>query len=150
MAKQSAGILLYRRTPSLEVLLVHPGGPFFARKDLGSWSIPKGEVLEGEDPLQAAIREFFEETGTTLSGAFMPLESIRQKGGKAVQAWALEGDLDVSRVVSNTFTIAWPPGSGRQQTFPEIDKAQWFSPVQAREKINEAQRALIEDLAGRL
>lgn len=150
MAKQSAGILLYRRAPSLEVLLVHPGGPFFARKDLGAWSIPKGEFETGEDPLQNAIREFQEETGTLLSGEFLPLTPIRQKGGKTVYAWALEGDLDVTRIVSNTFTMTWPPKSGLVQVFPEIDRAEWFGVEEAMQKINEAQGAWIGELHAHL
>lgn len=150
MPKQSAGILLYRRTPSLEVLLVHPGGPFFTRKDLGAWSIPKGEFETGEDPLQNAVREFQEETGMPPSGEFLPLTPIRQKGGKTVYAWALEGDLDVTRIVSNTFTMTWPPKSGRVQVFPEIDRAEWFGVEEAMRKINEAQCAWIGELRAHL
>jgi predicted NUDIX family NTP pyrophosphohydrolase len=146
MAKQSAGILLYRKVKSPEVFLVHPGGPFFARKDLGSWSIPKGEFAEGEDPLAAALREFREETGFDIGGAFLALLPIRQKGGKTVYAWALEGDIDPAKVVSNVFEIAWPPGSGQRRTFPEIDRAEWFTAEMAREKINEAQKGFIDEL----
>jgi predicted NUDIX family NTP pyrophosphohydrolase len=144
MAKQSAGILLYRRINGLEVMLVHPGGPFFAKKDLGSWTIPKGEIAENEDPFSAALREFREETGAVLKGPGIALPPVRQKGGKIVYAWAIEGDLDASLIVSNTFT--WPAGSARE--FPEVDRAQWFTPDEALKKINDAQRALIDALAG--
>lgn len=156
--KQSAGILLYRRRVShgsqephgghngLEVFLVHPGGPFFAKKDLGSWSIPKGEITDNEDPLAAAIREFREETGTTIQGAFVPLTAIRQKGGKTVQAWAVEGDIDAAAITSNTFTLAWPPKAGTLQTFPEVDRAAWFDAGEAKRKVNEAQMGLITEL----
>ena len=147
MPKQSAGILLYRidaNGPS--VLLVHPGGPFWAKKDLGAWSIPKGEYSPGEDPLQVAIREFEEETGTRLKGEFRPLGEIRQAGGKRVLAWALEGDLDPAAIRSNVFELEWPPRSGRKQAFPEIDRAAWFSPELAREKINPSQREFVDRL----
>ena len=146
-AKTSAGILLYRDGP--EVLLVHPGGPFWAKKDAGAWSIPKGEYADGEDPLAGALREFEEETGTRLSedGA-IPLGDIVQRGGKRVSAWAIEGDLDADTVHSNTFVMEWPPRSGRQQEFPEVDRAAWFSLEQAREKINPAQAELLDRLPG--
>ena len=147
MPKQSAGILLYRidaNGPS--VLLVHPGGPFWAKKDLGAWSIPKGEYSPGEDPLEVAIREFEEETGTRLEGEFRPLGEVRQAGGKRVLAWALEGDLDPAAMRSNTFELEWPPRSGRKQTFPEIDRGAWFSPELAQEKINPSQRELVDRL----
>jgi predicted NUDIX family NTP pyrophosphohydrolase len=151
--KTSAGILLFRRRPGVEsrpadweVFLVHPGGPFFSKKDLGAWSIPKGELSEGEAPLDAAKREFAEETGHTLHGNFIPLAPIKQKGGKTVMAWALEGDIDPDSVRSNTFDLVWPPGSGRTQTYPEIDKAQWFAIEEAAEKINEAQQGFLEEL----
>jgi predicted NUDIX family NTP pyrophosphohydrolase len=147
MAKRSAGILLYRRTPELEVLLVHPGGPFWASKDLGAWSIPKGEHDEGEDALACAIREFTEETGGAPNpGELTDLGSIKQKAGKVVQAWALEGDLDAENVRSNTFTMQWPPRSGRMREFPEVDKAQWFALPQARERINPAQATFLDRL----
>jgi predicted NUDIX family NTP pyrophosphohydrolase len=130
----------------LEVLLVHPGGPFFVKKDLGAWSIPKGEFADGEDPQQAAIREVQEETGYNVEGPFIPLNPITQKGGKKVYAWAAEGDLDALTIVSNTFALEWPPRSGRTQDFPEVDRAGWFPPDEAREKIKLAQAALIDEL----
>jgi predicted NUDIX family NTP pyrophosphohydrolase len=146
-AKTSAGILLYRDGP--EVLLVHPGGPFWAKKDEGAWSIPKGEYSDDEDPLACALREFEEETGTRLSGgAAIALGEIVQRGGKRVSAWAVEGDLDPATVQSNTFVMEWPPRSGRQQEFPEVDRAEWFSLEQAREKINPAQAELLDRLPG--
>jgi len=147
MAKQSAGILLYRNAPTgIAVLLVHPGGPFWAKKDLGAWSIPKGEYAPGEDPLSVAVREFEEETGIMLAGEFRPLGEVRQAGGKRVLAWALEGDLDPAAIRSNTFEIEWPPKSGRKRSFPEIDRAEWFSPDAAREKILASQREFIDRL----
>ena len=150
MARRSAGILLYREgADGLEVLLVHPGGPFWAKKDLGAWSIPKGEYEDGEDPLACALREFEEETGTRLE-ASEPVElgTIVQRGGKRVTAWALSGDLDVESVHSNTFTMQWPPRSGRQAAFPEIDRAEWFGLDEARVKIIPAQVELVDRLAG--
>lgn len=150
MAKQSAGLLMYRRRHgSLEIFLVHPGGPFWARKDLGAWSIPKGEFSD-EDPLQAARREFEEETGFPVSAgeAFLPLEAVRQPGGKTVHAWAFEGDCDAEEVTSNTFSMEWPRGSGREQEFPEVDRAEWFTLDTARTKILKGQRPLLEQLAG--
>jgi len=145
--KQSAGILLYRRnTDSLEVFLVHPGGPFWKNKDVGSWTIPKGEFTGEEPALDAAIREFREETGFVLKGPFKPLSPIRQKGGKRVYAWAFQGDIDPSAIVSNTFELEWPRNSGRQITYPEVDKAGWFSLEKAREMINPAQIAFLEEL----
>ena len=151
MAKRSAGILLYRHGEAgLEVLLVHPGGPFWARKDLGAWSIPKGEHEEGEDARAAALREFAEELGSPPSPADLDdLGTVRQKAGKVVQAWALEGDLDAGAVRSNTFTLQWPPRSGRMQEFPEVDRAQWFALDDARERINPAQAAFLDRLAAR-
>lgn len=147
MPKQSAGILLYRTSPGgLEVLLVHPGGPFFQNKDLGVWSIPKGEFTEGEDPAAVAVRELEEETGYRLEAAIITLTPIKQKGGKMVLAWAAEGDLDADAITSNTFTIEWPPRSGRLQDFPEVDRAAWFMVAEARERINPAQFAFIEEL----
>lgn len=146
MPKHSAGILLYRKTPSgPEFFLVHPGGPFFKNKDDGTWSIPKGEFTDDEDPLTAARREFEEETGVALNGNFIPLTPIKQKGGKTVQAWAVEGDIDHENITSNTFTIEWPPHSGKTAIFPEIDRAAWFSYDVAIVKINPAQIALIEE-----
>jgi predicted NUDIX family NTP pyrophosphohydrolase len=150
MAKRSAGILLFRRTPELEVLLVHPGGPFWASKDLGAWSIPKGEHDDGEDAQACAIREFAEETGSAPSpGELDDLGTVKQKSGKVVRAWALEGDLDAEAIRSNTFTLQWPPRSGRFKDFPEVDRAQWFPVDQARERINPAQAAFLDRLTGR-
>ena len=149
--RQSAGILLYRHHEGLlQVLLVHYGGPFWKDKDLGSWSIPKGENTEEETALQAAVREFAEETGTTISGPFMELTPIVQKAGKQVHAWAKEGDLDADTIVCNTFTMQWPPRSGIWQTYPEVDKAAWFTLQQAREKINEAQVFFLNELETKL
>lgn len=147
MSKPSAGILLYReRSTQLEVLLVHFGGPFWARKDRGAWSIPKGEVEPNEDPLAAARRELEEETGVSASGELRPLDPIRQAGGKVVHAWAMQGDVDPSAVKSNTFAMEWPPNSGRQQEFPEIDRAQWFGVDVAEEKIMQSQIGFIVQL----
>ena len=152
MVKRSAGILLYRGSDdALEVLLVHPGGPFWARKDAGAWSIPKGEYEDGEDPRACALREFEEETGTALlPGELIDLGEIRQKGGKVVTAWAAAGDLDTAAVRSNTFAMEWPPRSGRQTEFPEIDRAGWFGVEEAREKLNAAQTEFLDRLLGRL
>jgi len=148
MPKQSAGILLYRKTAQgLQVFLVHPGGPFFKNKDDGSWSVPKGEYLPNEDPLAAAKREFQEETGHEISGSFIALNPIKQKGGKTVQAWAVEGDIDPEKIKSNTFEIEWPPRSGRKQLFDEIDRGEWFNIPTAKIKINPAQAAFIDELA---
>jgi predicted NUDIX family NTP pyrophosphohydrolase len=131
------------------VLLVHPGGPFWARRDAGAWSIPKGEHREGEDPRACALREFEEETGTALPpGELVELGSVRQKGGKTVRAWAAEGDLDADSVRSNTFTMEWPPRSGRTAEFPEIDRAAWFDIETAREKLISAQAELLNPLQG--
>jgi predicted NUDIX family NTP pyrophosphohydrolase len=147
MAKQSAGILLYRFiNQQLQVFLVHPGGPFFSNKEDGIWSIPKGEFLDDEDALAAAKREFLEEPGQGINGKFIPLGSITQKGGKKVYAWAVEGDIDHETIVSNTFEMEWPPRSGKKQSFPEIDKAAWFDVETAKIKINAAQVGLIEEL----
>jgi predicted NUDIX family NTP pyrophosphohydrolase len=147
MAKQSAGLFVYRkRDGNLEVLLVHPGGPFWKNKDLGAWSIPKGEFVAGEEPLVVAKREFQEETGLSIDGSFVPLQPIKQGGGKAVHAWAVEADLDVSHVKSNTFTIEWPPRSGKLTEFPEVDRAEWFQVDTALKKINAAQSDLIRQI----
>jgi predicted NUDIX family NTP pyrophosphohydrolase len=147
MAKQSAGLLLYRiRQGAPEVFLVHPGGPFWAKKDAGVWSIPKGEAAPGEDLLARAQREFTEETGFAIAGEFRPLAPIRQSGGKIVHAWAVAGDCDAATITSNTFDLEWPPRSGRVQAFPEVDRARWFGLAAAREKINPAQRGLIDEL----
>src|SRR5437660_6133148 len=147
MPKRSAGILLYRRRAGgLEILLVHPGGPFWAKKDLGVWSIPKGEYSQSEDPLAVAKREFAEETGTHPQGECLPLGEVVQSGRKVVTAFALEGDLDPTILRSNTFELEWPPKSGRKASFPEIDRAQWFSPAEAEQKILSGQRAFIHRL----
>lgn len=146
MTRRSAGLLMYRtRAGQVEVFLVHPGGPFWARKDAGAWSIPKGEFTD-EDPLEAAKREFHEETGFTATGRFVPLETIKQAGGKTVHAWAIEGDCDADAIESNTFEIEWPPRSGRRRTFPEVDRATWLPLPQAREKILKSQEPLLDQL----
>ncbi len=129
-----------------EVLLVHPGGPFWAKKDLGAWSVPKGEFTAGEDALEAARREFEEETGFPLSGRFIQLAPVKQSGGKVVQVWAVEGDCDASAVRSNTFSMEWPPRSGKEQEFPEIDRAEWFTIDVAKQKILKGQIPFIEEL----
>jgi predicted NUDIX family NTP pyrophosphohydrolase len=149
MPPLSAGILLYRRrgASGLEVLLVHPGGPFWRNKDEGAWMIPKGLVEEGEDALACALREFEEELGTRPEGEPRPLGRVRQKGGKWVEAFALEGDLDTAAIVSNSFTVEWPPKSGRMQAFPEVDRAFWFSLEEARTKILPSQRPILDSLA---
>jgi predicted NUDIX family NTP pyrophosphohydrolase len=157
MPKKSAGLLLYRENSSgsVEVLLVHPGGPFWRNKDDGAWTIPKGEFDDGEDPLAAAKREFEEETGAqpppSNPGApgnsqYIPLEPIKQSNGKTVHAWAVQDDFDPANIKSNLFQIEWPPKSGRTQEFPEIDRAQWFTPEVAKQKIIPAQAALIDEL----
>jgi predicted NUDIX family NTP pyrophosphohydrolase len=149
--RKSAGILLYKKKEKdIEIFLVHPGGPFWKGKEAGAWSIPKGEFAEDEDALAAAQREFEEETGKKIEGAFMALKTIQQKGGKLVCAWAVQGDIDATSVVSNTFKQEWPYKSGKWQTYPEVDKAGWFSVEEAKEKINQAQVALIEDLVEKL
>ncbi len=147
----SAGLLLFRRRPGgLEVFLAHPGGPFWAKRDAGAWSIPKGELKEGEEPLAAACREFEEETGIKPVGPFWPLGEVRQKAGKLVHAWAWEGDADPAVVRSNEVRSEWPRGSGRWLTFPEIDRCAWFDPAAAKEKINAAQAELIGRLEAAL
>jgi predicted NUDIX family NTP pyrophosphohydrolase len=152
VARRSAGILLYRVAGGEpEVLLVHPGGPFWARKDAGAWSIPKGEYGDGEDPRACALREFEEETGTALPpGELIELGEVKQKGGKVVTAWAAEGDLDPEAVRSNTFTMEWPPRSGRTAEFPEIDRAGWFAIKTAREKLVAAQTQFLDRLLEQL
>jgi len=151
MAKLSAGLLLFRRMhDQIEVFLVHPGGPFWARKDEGAWSLPKGEFTEDEDPLQAAKREFTEETGLEAEGAFLPLGESKQPSGKSVTAWALERDLDASTIKSNMFLMEWPPKSGKIQEFPEVDRGGWFSLPQARAKILKGQVTFIERLSEKL
>jgi predicted NUDIX family NTP pyrophosphohydrolase len=147
--KKSAGLLMYRRTDdgSLEVLLAHPGGPFWRGKDEGAWTIPKGEYDEPEEPLAAAIREFGEETGFKVSPPFVPLGEIAQRSGKRITAWAFAGDCDPAQLQCNSFEIEWPPRSGRRQSFPEIDRVEWLPLDTARAKINSAQSALLERLA---
>jgi predicted NUDIX family NTP pyrophosphohydrolase len=146
MAKTSAGLLLYRkRSGKLEVLLVHPGGPFWAKKDAGAWSIPKGEAEPGEDLLERARRELHEETGFRADGPFTPLHPVKQTN-KIVYAWAAEGDGETSSIISNTFTIEYPPRSGKMKTFPEVDKAEWFDLEAASEKILPTQRSLLHEL----
>ena len=149
-AKRSAGILLHRRAADgrREGLLVHPGGPFWAKKDLGAWSIPKGEYEDGEDPRDAARREFLEELGSPAAdGDLVDLGEVRQRGGKVVTAWALEGDIDADAIASNTFTMEWPPRSGTMREFPEVDRAGWFGLDEARERILPAQAPLLDRLA---
>lgn len=147
MEKVSAGILMYRTIGGvLEVFLVHPGGPLFLNKDSGAWGIPKGEIDEGEDALAAARREFEEETAFKAEGLVIPLAPVRQKGGKVVHAWAMEGDCDPDRMKSNTFTMEWPPHSGRLQEFPEVDRAGWFGTSEAKQRINPAQAGFIHEL----
>src|SRR5687768_14217336 len=147
MPRTSAGLLMYRRTSGgIEVFLVHPGGPFWAKKDAGAWSIPKGELGEGEDPLAAAKREFEEETGTRPTGEAIALAPRRQAGGKVVHAWAVRGDLDPAALKSTTVTLEWPPRSGRRQEFPEVDRAAWFTLDEAREKILKGQAPFLDDL----
>ncbi|MCE3258855.1 MAG: putative pyrophosphohydrolase [Bacteroidetes bacterium] len=146
MAKKSAGILLYKLSGK-EVLffLVHPGGPFWRNKDTGAWSIPKGEFDDNENPLKAAIREFKEETGTEVSGNFIPLSPVKLKSGKLIYAWALEKDLDPSTIKSNEFEMEWPPHTGKKIWVPEVDKGDWFFFEEAKEKINPGQVNLIEE-----
>jgi predicted NUDIX family NTP pyrophosphohydrolase len=147
VAKTSAGLLLYRwREGRLEVFLVHPGGPFWARKDEGAWSIPKGEFTPDEDPLMAARREFAEETGLVPDGTFLALSPLRQAGGKIVHAFAVEGDCDPSVIRSNSFTIEWPPRSGERREFPEVDRAAWFALAEAKRKILKGQLGLLAQL----
>jgi predicted NUDIX family NTP pyrophosphohydrolase len=152
MPRKSAGLLLYRlRDGSPEVLLVHPGGPFWARKDAGAWSIPKGEHDDDEEPLAAARRELAEELGTAPPlGDTVDLGEVRQRGGKVVHAWAAEADFDPATLRSNTFEMEWPPRSGRMQEFPEVDRAEWFDPDEARVKINPAQAVFVDRLLERL
>jgi predicted NUDIX family NTP pyrophosphohydrolase len=149
VARRSAGILLFRGSaPELEVLLVHPGGPLWARRDAGAWSIPKGEYEEDEEPAAAALREFTEELGSPPpEGELIDLGEVRQRSGKLVRAWALPGDLDASAIRSNTFALEWPPRSGRIGEFPEVDRAEWFTLDAARERINPGQVPLLDRLA---
>lgn len=149
--RKSAGLLIYRKADAfLEVFLVHPGGPFWRGKDAGAWSIPKGEFTEGEDALEAARREFTEETGQEISGDFIELETVQQKGGKLVFAWAVKGYVDADNIVSNTFKMEYPYKSGNWITVPEVDKAGWFGVEEAKQKINPAQAALLPDLLRKL
>jgi predicted NUDIX family NTP pyrophosphohydrolase len=151
VSRLSAGLLLYRRRNRTEVFLVHPGGPFFRDKDDGAWSLPKGEVEEGDDPLATALREFSEETSfDPPSGDLLPLGEVRQKGGKRVIAWAVEGDCEPDRARSNLFEMEWPPRSGRKQSFPEVDRAAFFPLDLARRKLNPAQAELVAKLEERL
>ena len=151
MKRVSAGLLMFRRRHSeVEVLLVHPGGPFWRKKDLGSWSIPKGEYTEGETALAAAKREFEEETGIQPAGEFMPLDEIKQPSGKIITAWAFEGDCSPSEIHSNHFSMEWPPKSGKTQEFPEIDRAAWFSLEDARSRILKGQIGFLDRLITRL
>jgi predicted NUDIX family NTP pyrophosphohydrolase len=146
MAKQSAGLLLYRHRGNVaEVFLVHPDGPFWRNKDASAWSIPKGEFGEDEDPLVAAKREFLEETGHSVDGEFVPLLPVKQRGGKVVHAWLVEADFDAASVKSNTFSMEWPPRSGKMQSYPEVDRAGWFTFEDAREKVLESQLPLLDD-----
>jgi predicted NUDIX family NTP pyrophosphohydrolase len=148
MAKLSAGLLVHRLgAEGHEVFLVHPGGPFWRNRDVGAWSIPKGEVAAGEDPLAAALRELAEETGFAVAPPWLLLKPVRQPGGKTVMAWAAAGDFDAAAVASNTFAMEWPPRSGTMQTFPEVDRAAWFPLAEARRKILAAQVPLLEQLA---
>ena len=150
MSKQSAGILLYRKVKGeLQIFLIHPGGPFFKNKDIGGWSIPKGELIDGEEPLDAAKREFAEETGQKIDGNFIKLKPVTQKSGKKVHAWAVEGDVDHEAIVSNLFEMEWPPKSGKKQSFPEIDRAAWFDVGMAKVKINAGQVGLVDELVAR-
>ncbi len=147
MSKKSAGLLMYRRRHGdLEVFLVHPGGPFWKKKDVGSWSIPKGEYTTEEDALEAAKREFREETGIEASGEFIPLSSRKQPSGKIITVWAFEGDCDASTIKSNTFSLEWPPRSGKREEFPEVDRAGWFSVPDAKVKIIEGQSGFVDEL----
>lgn len=149
--KQSAGILLYRKIQSeIEFLLVHPGGPFWKNKDLGTWSIPKGEFSDEEKPFDAAIREFEEETGIELAGDFEALQPVKLKSGKMIYAWAHARDIDASHISSNTFEMEWPPKSGKFESFPEVDKAGWFSATAALEKINAAQGDFILEVLAKM
>jgi predicted NUDIX family NTP pyrophosphohydrolase len=149
--KVSAGLLLFRRGGAgVEVLLAHPGGPFWANKDAGAWSLPKGLIAPGEDLLATAQREFAEETGLHPAGPFLPLGSVRQKAGKVVHAWACEGDADPAQLTSNTTSAEWPPGSGKRIEFPEVDRCEWFDLAEARAKLNPAQVEFVDRLAAAL
>jgi predicted NUDIX family NTP pyrophosphohydrolase len=144
MAKRSAGVILYRLRTGVEVFLVHPGGPFWVKKDEGAWSIPKGEHQDGEESIDVARREFFEETGFEVSGDFVEIGSVKQTGGKVVTAWAVEGDCDPDLLRSNLFEMEWPPRSGRIQSFPEVDRGGWFSLGEAKRRILKSQEPLLD------
>jgi predicted NUDIX family NTP pyrophosphohydrolase len=147
MPRSSAGVLLFRRRGgSIELFLVHPGGPFWKNKDAGAWSIPKGEFTDGEPALEAARREFLEETGFAVDGPFLPLTPLKQPSGKTIHAWAAEGDLDPAALRSNTFSMEWPPKSGREREFPEVDRAAWFDPEEAVRRILSGQAPWIAEL----
>ena len=149
--KRSAALLVYKRSKTgIEVFLVHLGGPFWARKDLGAWSIPKGEFDEDEDGLTAAKREFIEEVGQTIDGTFIALSPVKQRGGKVVHAWAVEGEVDAAAVKSNEFEMEWPPRSGRTARFPEVDRGQWFPMAEAFQRILTAQAPILEELQAKV
>jgi len=149
--KTSAGILLYRKLgDELEVFLVHPGGPYWQKKDKGAWSVPKGEFEAGEDPLEAAKREFKEETGFDITGDFIELTALRQPSGKVVYTWAVEGNIDATSIKSNMFSMEWPPRSGKEQEFPEVDRGGWFNIAQVREKLLPGQRGFLDELQKKL
>lgn len=149
--KQSAGILLYRMRDEIEVLLVHPGGPFWVKKDVGAWSLPKGEFAKGDTALVTAKREFEKEIGQPLpAGDLLPLLPVKQADGKVIYAWALEGDIDIAQLKSNTFTMEWPPKSGKLQAFPEVDRAEWFTMSIAKSKIIPGQADLLDELRERI
>ncbi len=151
MGRRSAGLIMYRlRAGRIEILLAHMGGPYWAKKDLGAWSIPKGEYAREENPLEAAKREFCEETGIHPEGDFLPLSPLRQPGGKTVSAWAFEGDCEAGGIKSNTFAMEWPPRSGKVAEFPEVDRAEWFTANLAKKKILKGQVGFIEELCRRL
>lgn len=151
MTKRSAGLLVYRQgVRGLEAFLVHPGGPFWAKKDFGAWSVPKGEYADGEDPLAAACREFQEETGFAIEGDFLELGAVRQAGGKLVSAWAIEGDCDPARLISNRFQMEWPPRSGLMKEFPEVDRGAWFNLPEARERILASQQPFLDRLTEKI
>lgn len=148
MSKTSAGILLYRRRAGrLEIFLVHMGGPYWKNKEKGAWTIPKGECVEGEDPRVTALREFREETGFDLTGPMTELEPARQASGKLVRAWAVEGEVDAAAIRSNTFEMEWPPRSGKKQSFPEVDRAEWFEAEAAKELVIKGQEKLIDQIS---
>jgi predicted NUDIX family NTP pyrophosphohydrolase len=151
MNKKSAGILAFRKTKTgIEIFLMHPGGPFWKKKDTGAWSIPKGELSDNEDEEQAARREFEEETGFTVSGELIPLKPVKQKNGKVVAVWAVEQDLDAEKIKSNMFEMEWPPKSGKYQQFPEMDRAAWFTVEEAGSKMFEGQAPLLDELLKKL